>query len=193
MPPLSKNNIWVALRKVCNKNNPHIRWLSVLFKINSNLQKKLVVPPQACSFWILKLCKQEQCKDRNTKSTKQELSIHQMIVDTFQNYFTLDKIAKFSEALLFLAVLENLNSLSKSNIKIEIWKVWNRNYSYIGILSVLFKIISHLTKLQNSLKLWCSCRSWKLELCTQKQHKERIMKNAQLLELSNMKPYQNCL
>ena len=43
-----------------------------------------------------------------------------MIVGTFQNYFTLDKIAKFSEALLFLAVLENLNFVSKSNIEIEI-------------------------------------------------------------------------
>ena len=46
-----------------------------------------------------------------------------MTVCTFRNYFTLNKIAKFSETLLILAVLENLNFVHKSNIRKEVWKM----------------------------------------------------------------------
>ena len=46
-----------------------------------------------------------------------------MILCTFRNYFTLNKIAKFSETLLILAVLENLNFVHKSNIRKEVWKM----------------------------------------------------------------------
>ena len=46
-----------------------------------------------------------------------------MFVCTFRNYFTLNKIAKFSETLLILAVLENLNFVHKSNIRKEVWKM----------------------------------------------------------------------
>ena len=46
-----------------------------------------------------------------------------MIPCTFRNYFTLNKIAKFSETLLILAVLENLNFVHNSNIRKEVWKM----------------------------------------------------------------------
>ena len=83
---------------------------------------------------FLKTCKQEQHIYRNTKNMFQELSTHQMIVCTFRNYFTLDNIAKLSETLLILAVLEKLNFVRKSNIRKEEWKmhsslnfqIWNR-------------------------------------------------------------------